>query len=234
MNLYINESFATQHDLRFKSAKFTANVANSPLKMKICGVCYLSLTFVGNSYKNFKFYVMSNSVADAIIGDDLLQRHKSVIFKFEGNLPKLCISSVMPVAHVLYPQLFSSTTPNSKPIAAKTPKIFSADQENIKSETERLLYEDLIEPRNSPWRAQPLVVDNGKGKKRMCIDYSQTVNVYTQLVVYHLSSIESIANEVAKWKDISTLNLKSAYHRIQIRPEDRLHTAFQSGLELYQ
>ena len=46
--------------------------------------------------------------------------------------------------------------------------------------------------------------------------------------------MSSIVNQVAKWKYISTLDLKSAYHQIQIRPKDRPYTAFQSGSELYQ
>ena len=49
-----------------------------------------------------------------------------------------------------------------------------------------------------------------------------------------MPSIDSIVNEVAKWKFISTLDLKSAYHEIKIRPDDRSYTAFQSGKELYQ
>ena len=68
----------------------------------------------------------------------------------------------------------------------------------------------------------------------MCIDYSQTINLFTQLDAYSLPSIESIVNEVAKWNCISTLDLKSAYHQIEIRPEDRPYTACQSGSELYQ
>ena len=105
----------------------------------------------------------------------------------------------------------------------------------IKAETARLLQEDQIEPSNSPWRAQPLVVDNGK-KKQICIDYRQTINLFTHLDAYPLPSISSIVNQVAKWKHtcISTLDLKSAYHQIQIRPKDRPYTAFQSGSELYQ
>ena len=68
----------------------------------------------------------------------------------------------------------------------------------------------------------------------MCIDYSQTINLFTALDAYPLPSIDSIINEVAKWKCISTLDLKSAYHQIKILPEDRPYTAFQSGSELYQ
>ena len=92
----------------------------------------------------------------------------------------------------------------------------------IKAETVRLLQEDRIKPSNSSWR-QPLVVDNGK--KQMCIDYSQTINLFMHLDAYRIPSTSSIVNQVAKWKYINTLDLKSA---------DRPYTAFQSGSELYQ
>ena len=78
------------------------------------------------------------------------------------------------------------------------------------------------------------MVENGKGKRRMCINYSHTINLFTELHAYSLTSIESIVNEVATWKRISTLDLKSAYHQIKIHLKDRHYTAFQSGLELYQ
>ena len=64
----------------------------------------------------------------------------------------------------------------------------------------------------------------------MCIDHSQTINLFTHLDAYPLPGISSIVNQVAKCKYISTLDLKSVYHQIQIRP----YTAFQSGSELYQ
>ena len=73
-NSYICKHFAKQHGLNYKSIKFAANMANSSLITEICGVSYLNLTFVGNFYKNFKFYVMPNLICDAIIGDDLLQQ----------------------------------------------------------------------------------------------------------------------------------------------------------------
>ena len=116
----------------------------------------------------------------------------------------------MPTAHVPYPDLFRNITRNCKPIAIKTRKFSLSDQALIKAETDRLLNENRIERSNSPWRAQPLVVDNRKEKRRMCIDYSRTINLFTELDAYPLPSIESIVNEVAKWKHINTLDLKSA------------------------
>ena len=52
----------------------------------------------------------------------------------------------------------------------------------IKAETAGLLQVNQIEASNSPWRAQPLVVDNGK-KKQMCVEYSQTINLFTHLAL---------------------------------------------------
>ena len=139
----------------------------------------------------------------------------------------------MPTAQVEYRRLFSHLLSTCKPIAVKTRKISAADQELIRIETRRFLQESQIGKSNSPWRSQPLIVNHGSDKKRMCIDFSQTVNLYTMLDAYPLPTIESIVNEVAKWKYISTLDLKSAYHQIQINPKDRHFTAFQSGNEMY-
>ena len=117
----------------------------------------------------------------------------------------------MPTAKVEYPQLFSHMLPTCKatckPVELKTHKFAAADQEPIRIERKRLLQEGRIEKSNSPWHAQPLIDDHGNDKKRMCIDFSQTVNLYTMLDAYPLPTIKSIVNEVAKWKYIATLNL---------------------------
>ena len=98
--------------------------------------------------------------------------------------------------------------PTSKPIAVKTRKFSAAEQELVRIETKRLLQEGRIEKSNSPWRAQPLIVDHENDKKRMCTDLSQTVNLGTMLDAYSLPTIKSLVNEIAKWKYISTLDLK--------------------------
>ena len=103
-NSYICKNFSKQHGLNYKSIKFAANMASSSLKTEICSVCYLNLTFFGNLYKNFKFHVMPNLICDAIIGDDLLQQHKSVTFKFHKSvtckLPELFVSTIKSVANI--------------------------------------------------------------------------------------------------------------------------------------
>ena len=127
----------------------------------------------------------------------------------------------MPTARIPYPELFRNITRNCKPNAIKTRKFSTSDQALIKAEIDRLLIENRIEKSNSPGPAPPLVVNNGKGMRRMCIDYSRTTKLFTELDAYPLPNIKFIVNEVAKWKRISTLDLKSAYHQIKNYSKNR-------------
>ena len=99
---------------------------------------------------------------------------------------------------------------------------------------QKLLSEGIIEPSNSPWRAQVVVTVNENHKKRMVIDYSQTINRFTQLDAYPLPRIDEIVNKVAKYRYFSTIDLKSAYHQIPIHDKDKAYTGFEAGGRLYQ
>ena len=80
-----------------------------------------------------------------------------------------------------------------------------------------MLNEGIIEPSNSPWRAQVVVTKNEEQKKRMAIDYSQAINAYTQLDIYPLPLMDEFINKIARHKVFSTVDLKSAHHQIPIR-----------------
>ena len=67
----------------------------------------------------------------------------------------------------------------------------------------------------------------------MVVDYSQTINRFTQLDAYPLPKIENLVNNIAKYKVFSTVDLHSAYHQIPLDPSER-HTALESHGKLYQ
>ena len=92
----------------------------------------------------------------------------------------------------------------------------------------------MIEPSNSPWRAQPLVVTQENHKRRMVIDYSQTVNKYTLLDAYPLPRMRDVVQNVARYKVYSTLDLTSAYHQVELPPQNKLYTAFEADGALWQ
>jgi len=87
----------------------------------------------------------------------------------------------------------------------------------------------------SHWRAQPLVVTHrDTGKKRLCTDYSQTVNLFTILDAYSLPKIEDIINKLAKYKVFSTFDLKSACHQLELQEADKAFTAFEAAGRLWE
>ena len=124
---------------------------------------------------------------------------------------------------------------NTQPIATKPRRYSQADTEFISSEVRKLFNNDLIEPNSSPWRAQPLVVTQVNHKKKMVIDYSQTVNKFTLLDGYPLPQMQDIVKRIAQYKVLdSMLDLVSAYHQVELPSSDCLYTAFQAVGFLWQ
>ena len=110
-------------------------------------------------------------------------------------------------------------TDDCRPIASKSRRYSFDDRKFIENETQRLLREGIIEPSNSPWRAQIVVTKDDNHKKRLAIDYSQMVNRFTQLDGYPLPRVDDTVNKIAQYRVFSTIDLRSAYHQVPIRNE---------------
>jgi hypothetical protein len=68
----------------------------------------------------------------------------------------------------------------------------------------------------------------------MVIDYSRTINKFTELDAYPLPRLDDMAFQVSRYKVYSALDLKSAYHQIPIDAADKQYTAFEADGGLYQ
>ena len=115
-----------------------------------------------------------------------------------------------PEASLGEPSLFANLLPRCKPIAMKSRHFSKNDKSFIHQEITRLLAENFIEPSSSPCWAQVLVVKDPflRHKKRLYIDYSQTINKYTEIDGYPLPQIDVMVNILAKYKLFSTFDLK--------------------------
>ena len=71
-------------------------------------------------------------------------------------------------------------------------------------------------------------------KKRLCVDYSQTINQYTELDAYALPRIYDMINNLAHYKVFTTFDLRNAYHQVPILKDDRKYTGFEANGCLYQ
>ncbi|XP_054259721.1 uncharacterized protein LOC128984427 [Macrosteles quadrilineatus] len=231
---FINQSSA----LRFNIPVIPCNggevsMASTTLRSSIKGYCKINLKLQDHTYKNVVFSVLTNLCSDIIIGHDILKRHSSLQVQFGGKESPLNICSVA-LANVEPVELFRNLSPDCKPIATKSRRHSAIDEQFIESEIQLLLKEGTIEESRSPWRAQVLVVSSDNHKRRMVVDYSQTINRFTELDAFPLPRIDDIVNKVASYKVYSSIDLKSAYHQIPITENDKPYTAFEACGNLYQ
>ena len=192
------------------------------------------------AYSNHRFLILDNLCSSILLGQDFQKNHETVKFIFNGMLPELVVDEnstcALTAAKMSEPSIFPNVDGKCRPIAVKSRRYCTDDQVFIKEKVADLFKGGIIQHSISPWRAQVVVVkdQNDKTKKRLCIDYSQTVNIYTELDAYPLPRIDDMINELAKYEVFSTFDLKSAYHQIPIRVEDRKYTAFEANGRLYE
>ena len=168
-----------------------------------------------------------------ILGLQFQKQHKEVVFKFGGDKPPIEICNLTAL-NVQPPNLFANLFKDCKPIATKSRKYSNHDKHFIRQEIQNLLSSEIIERSNSPWRAQVIVTKDPNHKKRLVIDYAQTVNKYTQLDAYPLPNIDDFVNNIAQYRVFSSIDLKSAYHQVPLKESDKLYTAFEADGGLYQ
>ena len=172
--------------------------------VKTLGCCAASVELKGRNYSNINFSVMDCLLWDVILGRDFLSQHQSVNFNFGGPKTSLELGALKPIKGVEPVKLFEHMSPNCEPVAVGRRNYSKADQSFISDQVSQLLEDDLIEPSTSPWRAQVVVVKNANHKKRMGVDYSQTVNKFTYLDAYPLPSIQDIIGKVSQYRWYST------------------------------
>ena len=229
---FLSRKIVTMCNLILHESKDSVSMASSSLSVPIDGYSFVDIEFLGTAAKMCKMFVMKNLCADVLIGHDLLRQHSSLTINFGGCKPALHICSVT-VATIPPVSLFANLSADCKPITTKSRRHTPDDQNFIASEVSKLLNDGVIEPSNSPWRAQIFVVSQTH-KRRMVIDYSQTINKFTFLDAYPIPRVDDIINKVSQYTVFSTIDLKSAYHQIPILDSEKPFTAFEACGKLYQ
>jgi hypothetical protein len=234
-NSFISKATAKTLGVRIRPSRSKVSLASTATATTI-GDCTVSLQHEGVTYNNFTVSVLPEVCADIILGHDFLNKHSALNMTFGGggsNKPALKICNLA-VANVPTPDLFANLTSDCKPVAVKSRRYSPPHREFIHQEVQKLVKDGIIEPSKSPWRAQVLVAGGGHSKKRLVIDYSQTINRFTHLDAYPLPNIDDMIKEVAQYEVFTCLDLKSAYHQVPIKLEERPYTAFEADGNLYQ
>ena len=90
-----------------------------------------------------------------------------------------------------------------------------------------------IEPSTSPFSRPTILVKTKDGTMRLCIDYRK-LNSFTKKNAHPIPRIEDIFDTISGSKYFTTLDLGMGYHQVQIRPEYREKTAFNTLYGLFQ
>ena len=232
------ESFI--HPRLVEKAAFTIHPSSGTVSMattvsstvSITGTCTANLTYQGREYAGYRLSVLPGLCADLILGLDFQSQHSSVTYHYGGSEPPLAICGFSTL-NIDPPEPFANLAANCHPIASKSRR-YSRDSAFIDEEVKRLLKEGIIEPSLSPWRAQVVVTKDENHRKRLAIDYSQTINRFTLLDAFPFPRITDMVNKIAQYRVFSTIDLRSAYHQVPLKEEDKLYTAFETRGNLYQ
>ena len=175
--------------------------------------------------------VLPDLVQDVVVGTDLMEQHEAVTVNFGGSRPPLLLHSLGGM-RVTAPSLFANLSPEVHPIAAKSRRYSIADKRFINEEVEKLLSAGIIEPSNSPWRAQLLVERSPNHRDRLVVDYSETINRFTILDTYPLPLMEDVASELAKFSIMSGFDLSLPFTKSNYQKKDKIYTYVKVGIHM--
>ncbi|KRZ96864.1 Retrovirus-related Pol polyprotein from transposon [Trichinella sp. T8] len=183
-------------------------MASTSFQSRFTGYTIAYIELHGFHYSSSKLHILSNACTDVIIRQDILQLHSNLTVPFGGPKAPLTICGLA-IAKILVPSLFVNLCTNYKPLAVKSRRYSVAEAKFINDEA--------------------LVVTSDNHKKRMVIDYSQTINRFTLLDAYPLPKINDMVQALSKYRFFSTVDLKTAYYQIPINARDKPYTAFEAG-----
>ena len=99
---------------------------------------------------------------------------------------------------------------------------------------EEMAAQRIVEHSDRPWSSLVVLVSKNNGTQRFCMDY-RTLNNVTVKDSYSLPRIDDTLDALGGVQWLSTLDLKSGYHKVMVALADRQKTAFSwHGLWQFQ
>ena len=231
---FIHPDLVKKTGLTVCSSSGTVSMATSASSSaRISGACVIDLSYQGRKYEALRVSVLPGVCANLTQGLDFQSQHESVVFHYGGSEPTLSVCGFSTL-HIEPPEPFANLTTDCHPIATKSRRYSQEDSAFIDKEVKRLIEEGIIKPSDSPRRDQVVVTKDENHKKRLAIDYSQTINRLTLVDAFPLPRMRDLVNNIAQYKVFSTIDLCSAYHQVPLKDEDKLYIAFEARNNPYQ
>ena len=162
----------------------------------IKGVCHVNSSLNNRMYQISRLELIDNFYGKIRFGLDFQKQYTAVTFVHGGTEPELKVYGQkteicsLAASNLLIRRLFVSLKPHVQPTITKSRTYNLANQQCPAQEIKHLLA-GVIEPSSYFWKAEVVIVKDefDSHKKCMHVDYSNSVNVNTELDVYLLPKI---------------------------------------------
>lgn len=124
-------------------------------------------------------------------------------------------------------------TGNEAPVASTPYRLTPEKRAVLRAELDHMAQAGIIEESDSPWASPVVLVPKKDGSIRVCIDYRK-LNAITKPDRYPLPRIDDLLHDARSTKYMSTLDLRSGYWQIRVKPEDQEKTAFVTPFGMFQ
>ena len=116
-------------------------------------------------------------------------------------------------------------TGDARPIRQTLRRQPFAHLETIDKQVQDMLKTGIIEPSQSPWVSNVVIVTKKDGSARFCVDYRK-LNDVTRKDAYPLPRIETCLDALGGARYFSTFDLRSGYHQVKMDEADADKTSF--------
>ena len=156
--------------------------------------------------------------------DTLIAEYSDVMWQDGDTLPTVSLQ----VEHAI------RLKPGVQPSSCRRRRLSQTEEEEVRKELDDLLRQGLIEPSSSPWAAAIVCARRKDGRLRLAIDY-RALNAKSIPCSQHpIPRIDDILDRLGEATLFTTLDLKSGYHQMPVRNEDRELTSFVVPWGQYQ
>ena len=123
--------------------------------------------------------------------------------------------------------------PGTAPLSKAPYRMAPVELKELKEQLQDLLDKGFIKPSVLPWGAPVLFVKKKDGSMRLCIDYRE-LNKVTIKNKYPLPRIDNLFDQLQGASVFSKIDLRSGYHQLKIKRQDRPKSAFHTRYGHYE
>ena len=123
--------------------------------------------------------------------------------------------------------------PGTKPIRSMPYRKGPAMRESVAKEVKKRLKAGVIEPANTEWASQVVLVPKKDGSLRFCVDYRR-LNAKKLADLYPLPRMDDCLDSLGDAAVLTTLECNSGYWQIPVAPEDRDKTTFTTHMGTFR